>query len=312
MALLLLGTLAAAALVRPPNAMGLLYCGADETRTDATVLGLGLGGTPLPAPVDGVVTGWRVTGGGSKGQLEQRLQVFRRVDGPVNSLLAVGESSAELAPDGPRHVFKTRIPVESGDLFALRGTTKTFVCDDAAGVTSGLHEGTTTIGSTYAFKAEEGLAVPLDVVIEPDEDGDGYGDETQDPCTRMPTTQDGCPTINLHVKDATVRERSILFRVRVGTKAKVRVIGQVAVGFTRPEQGIEGVSLFSLDSGVKNVSPGRTARLATKLPEPLLQRLDGMSPHKSLKAKISVSSLSVAGREVEHKLTVQLPGRKSS
>jgi hypothetical protein len=309
MALLLLGAANLEAQPFPPSRVS---CGGNEAAADATLLALGLGGTPLPAPVDGVVTSWRVYGGSAPGHFEQRLQVFRRVDGPVNSFLAVAESSAEVAPDGPRHFFKTRIPVESGDLFALRGTAKTFVCDDVPGVTSGLHQGPTPVGSSYAFKTEEGLGVPLYVAIEPDEDGDGYGDQTPDRCTREPTTKDGCPAVNLRVKEAAVRERSILFRVTVGTKAKVRVVGQVAVGFTRPERGINGILLFSLDSGVKNISPGRTARLATKLPKPLLQRLDRMSPHESLKAKISVSSLSVAGREVERKLTVRLPGQKSS
>lgn len=307
--MLLLGAANLGAQPFPPS---LLSCGGNEAAADTTVLALGLGGTPLPAPVDGVVTSWRVHGGSDQERLEQRLQVFRRVDGPVNSFLAVAESRPEVAPDGPRHLFKTRIPVESGDLFALRGTAKTFVCDDVPGVTSGLHQGPTPVGSSYEFKAEEGLGVPLDVAIEADEDGDGYGDQTQDRCTREPTTQDGCPTLNLRVREAAVRERSILFRVTVDTKAKVRAIGQVAVGFTRPERGIEGILLFSLDSGVRNVSPGRTARLATKLPKPLLQRLDRMNPDESLKAKISVSSLSVAGREVERKLTVRLPGRKGT
>jgi len=310
MALLLLGALTAAALVRPPNATSLLYCGADETRPDATVLALGLGGSPLPVPADGVVTGWRVAGGSAQGRLEQRLQVFRRVDGPVSSFLAVGESSAELAPDGPRHYFKTRIPVESGDLLALRGTVKTFVCGKATGVTSGLHEGPTPIGSSYAFKAEEGLGVPLDAIVEPDEDGDGYGDRTQDRCNRMPTTQDGCPVINLRIGDAAVRERSILFRVTVDTKTKVRAIGQVAMPFKPPERDIEGILLVTLVSGVKYVSPGRATRLAMQLPKPLLRRLSSLVPTKSLKAEISVSALSAAGREVERNLTVLLQGRK--
>ncbi len=309
-ALLLGGAVTAAALIPPPNATSLLYCGADETRGDATVLALGLGGSPLPVPADGVVTGWRVVGGSAQGRFEQRLQVFRRVDGPVSSFLAVAESSAKVAPDGPRHLFKTRIPVKGGDLFALRGTTKTSVCDGAVGVTSGLHEGPTPIGSSHEFKSEEGLGVPLDVVIEPDEDGDGYGDRTQDRCTRLPTTQDGCPAINLRVKDAAVRERSILLRVTVDTKTEVRVTGQVAVGLRQPAPSVDGILLLSLDSGVKSVSPGRTARIAIKLPKPLLRRLERLPPKRSLIAMLTVSTLTAAGREGKRKLTVLIPGRK--
>lgn len=309
MALLLLGTLTAAALVHPSKAISLVYCSADETRMDATVLGLGLGGAPLPAPADGVVTGWRVYGGSALKRFEQRLQVFRRVDGPVSSFLAVAESNAEVAPDDPRHVFKTRIPVESGDLFALRGT-RTFVCDDVVGVTSGLHQGPTPVGSSYEFKAEEGLGVPLYVAIEPDEDGDGYGDETQDRCIREPTTQDGCPTVNLRVKEAVVKARSILIRVTAGTKAKTLARGEIRWRFTPPGSNYETLQIVGASSGAKRLLPGRSTRLKVDLLRVVQQRLDEMAPERSLKAKISVRALSVAGREVERELTVRLPGRK--
>lgn len=126
----------------------------------------------------------------------------------------------------------------------------------------------------------------------------------------MPTTQDGCPTINLRVRDATVRERSILFRVTVGTKTEVQVTGQVAVGLRQPAPSVDGILLVSLDSGVRTVSPGRTARVAIKLPRPLLRRLDGLPPKRSLIAMLTVSTVTVAGREAKRKLTVLIPGRK--
>lgn len=310
MALLSLGALTAAALVRSPNAISLVHCGADETRPDATVLALGLGGSPLPVPAHGVVTGWRVVGGSAQGRFEQRLQVFRRVDGPVNSFLAVAESSAEVAPDGPRHYFKTRIPVESGDLFALQGTAKTFVCDGVVGVTSSLHQGPTPIGSSYAFKAEEGLGVPLDVVIEPDEDGDGHGDRTQDRCTRMPSTQDDCPAIELRVKGVVVKARSILVSVTAGTKAKALAHVEIRWRFKPPGSDYEALEIATAGGGVKRLRPGRSTRLKIELSRVMLQQLSRMPPERSLKAKITINSLSVAGREVERKLTVRLPGRK--
>lgn len=309
--MLLLGALTAASLVRSPNAMGLLLpCNANETSANTTVLALGWDGSTFAAAADGVVTGWGVFGGSDRGRLEQRLQVFRRVDGPVNSFLAVAESSAEVIPDGPRHLFKTRIPVESGDFFALRGTTRTFICDDAVGFTSGLHEGPTSIGSTYEFKAEKGLGVPLDLAIEPDEDGDGYGDRTQDRCPREPTTQDGCPAVDLRVKEAIVKAGSILVQVTAGTDAKALAVGKVPLRFTLPGADSDVLLITNLRGGVKRVLPGRAARLKLEVPKIVLRQLDKMAPGRSLKAWITVRAVSVAGRKAARKVAVRLPGRK--
>jgi hypothetical protein len=259
-----------------------------------------------------VVTGWTVVGGSTHGRYEQRLQVFRRVDGPVDSFLAVAESSAEVAPDDPRHFFKTRIPVESGDLFALRGTTKTFVCDGAAGVTSGLHEGPTPIGASYAFKAEEGLGVPLDVAIEPDEDRDGYGDQTQDHCTRAARTQNDCPAIKLRVDGITVGKHSIHLDLEARTKAQARVEARIIYPFDPPGPGSDGMAIALIQSGVKALLPGRSARVGIRLPKEVRRRLAELRRRQSLKARMTVYAFSVAGRSVDRELTVRLPGQKGT
>lgn len=311
--MLLLGTLTAGSLLRSPKATGLpLFCNANETRTDATVLALGWRGSTFAAPTHGVVTGWGVYGGSDQGRLEQRLQVFRRVDGPMNSFLAVAESSAAVGPNGPKHLFETRIPVESGDLFALRGTTKTFVCGDAVGFTSGLHEGPTSIGSAYEFKAEAGLGVPLNLAIEPDEDGDGYGDRTQDRCPRERTTQDGCPAVDLRVEEAVVKADSILVRVTAGTDAKAFAIGKIPLQLTLPGTDSAVRLVTETRGGVKRVLSGGVTRLKIGLPKIVLRQLDEMPPGRSLKAAIAVRARSAGGRKAIRRVTVRLPGRKGA
>ena len=51
--------------------------------------------------------------------------------------------------------------------------------------------GDSPVGSTLAYGSTTGN---LDVaaVVEPDSDGDGYGDETQDLCATQPSTQGAC------------------------------------------------------------------------------------------------------------------------
>jgi hypothetical protein len=285
-----------------------VYCATDRTAADVTVLGLGLGGIPAPAPIDGVLTGWAVHVGPDRGRFEQRVQVFRRVDGPLNRFLAVAESGPRMVPTNSKEAFKTRIPVEAGDFFALRGTVETFLCRGMSRSTSALHEGPTPIGSTYEFKAETGLGVPLEVFVEEDGDGDGYGDETQDRCPRAPTTQDGCPAVELRVEDAIAKKGAILLRVSIARAAKVEVFGSVTYPFGPPGTGGSGVELIG--GRVETVRPGRTVSFAIGLPKRLRQHLRERPPRRFLKAKMTVGAISVDGREAERKLTVRLPGRK--
>jgi hypothetical protein len=251
-----------------------------------------------------------VSGAGK--QFEQRLQVYRRVDGPADSFLAVAESSARMAPGRRSRVFKTRIPVKAGDLFALRGTIETFLCRGVVGVTSGLHEGPTPVGSSYEFRIETGLGVPLGVTIEPDEDGDGYGDRTQDRCTRVSTTQNGCPAVKLRIEKAFVRARSILLRVTVATKAKVGVVGTVPYPRRLPgrDKDVPVTVIEAIGSGEKTVQPGSTARIGIRLSEALQRHLKERT--RPLEVDLTVHATSVAGRTVERELTVRVPGQKSS
>jgi hypothetical protein len=296
---------AMAAVATPTSPSALVFCGGGETAENVTVLGLGWGGAPLPAPEDGVVTAWGVSRADRK--FEQRLQVFRRVDGPVDSFLAVAESSARMA-GRPSSIFKTRIPVKAGDLFALRGTTQTFLCRGVVGIASGLHEGPTPVGSSYEFRIETGLGVPLGVRIEPDEDGDGYGDWTQDSCTRVPT-QNGCPAVKLRVEEALARVRSILLRVTVATKAEVRIYGDVTYPQRLPGQSGDVPVTESIDSASKTVQPGKATGIGLKLPRRLQRHLkERLRP---LEVDLSVLATSVAGRAVERELTVRLPGLAS-
>lgn len=308
---------AAAATGRPINPAQ-VYCGTDRTAANVTVLGLGLGGIPAPAPTDGVVTGWAVHVGSVDGRFEQHLQVFRRLDGPVNRFLAVAESSPRMVPSNSRESFKTRIPVKSGDLFALRGRVETFHCREMFGVTSALHEGPTPVGSTYEFSTETGLGVPLEAFIEPDMDGDGYGDLTQDRCPRVPTTQDNCPAVKLRVEEAVARKRSILLRISVATTADVGVFGTVEYPLHPPDGEVNdtvlppgdvgGTVTEMIGSDVKTVRPGRVAVFRIKLSKALRERLSERVRRRFVKAELIVSATSLAGRTVKRDLIVRLPG----
>lgn len=102
-------------------------------------------------------------------------------------------------------VFPTRIPVQAGDHLGLFGdsSVNTLFCAETAEVENpgnsiGEITGNPGPGSTATLSTTKTKElVPAVAVIEPDVDGDGFGDETQDGCPQSASFQGACPTITL-------------------------------------------------------------------------------------------------------------------
>ena len=131
----------------------------------------------VPAP--GVVTRWSFQAGAAP--LTLSLKVFRRAGG--SDYVVVGDTPVEAPLPNQLNTFtNVRIPVAAGDLIgqftALAGD-----CSRSASsvyVLAG-NNGNPTVSSTFTT----GFTIPslqldLSAVVEPDCDGDGLGDETQD------------------------------------------------------------------------------------------------------------------------------------
>lgn len=284
------------------------HCGADgSVKGASTVLGLSRSGQQLLAPIDGVVTGWEINVGDDQPSLEERLQVFRPV-GP-RTFLAVGESKAELVRSEENNAFQTRIPVEAGDRFALRGTAGTFVCDPEF-ATSAVYGGTTEVGQTYQFETRPKLAVPVRAIFELDGDGDGYGDETQDNCDFDPATQNGCPAVGLRIEQAAAQERSLLLEVEAEVKGRVTAVSEIAIFEEDPELGAGFVTYLTMRD--KKLLPSRTTRLALPLGKQIRDRLEALAPTRYIKARVTIFATSRKGRDATRKTTVRLHGRRDA
>jgi len=128
------------------------------------------------------------------------------------------------------NTFRTRIPVQAGDRFGLIPVGEAdFYCltgsnDDHTWSYSGTD---VQVGSEYQFAAGVQVRVPVVAVIEPDVDGDGYGDETQDACPQSANTIAPCPPVT---STFTMRpkKKSIIAKVRVSSPASVQVFGGVS------------------------------------------------------------------------------------
>lgn len=160
------------------------------------------GGTSLGIPTDGILTVWRVRAA-SPGSV--RLRVLRPQDD--GSLRVIGASDTVRLDRTPvpgkdvLYTFTTRIAVRAGDRLALDRDRKAGAVFHSYGADTSWGTATLTpppadgaaFGSPAA--AEAGRELLLNADVEADQDGDGYGDDTQDACPKDAAAQDkaACP-----------------------------------------------------------------------------------------------------------------------
>lgn len=151
------------------------------------------------APSAGVITSWAVKAGPAKGPIARvlRLRVLRG-----NASVETGYPEP-LPPAGGISRFTAQVPIRAGDRLGLD------VFGDQPGV--GLAVASTTVGASsdhWAPPLGSGERAPdgsepdsellLQATIEPDVDGDGLGDETQDPCPYV-SLRLGCPPVSMYI-----------------------------------------------------------------------------------------------------------------
>lgn len=312
-------TLALGSLVVVPGAVAATEvgneCAASGYAADFTLLQLERAPgslLPLAAPA-GVVTEWKVDSGLAS-ILAENLRVFRPTGKP-DEFEAVADSPNEPILPGA-NAFKARIPVRAGDRFGAYAPSPSgaLYCNSAsaADVMGAVHFDS-GVGSTQVFTPNPSFQVALSAIVEPDADGDGYGDQTQDRCPRGRAYHGECPRVRLHAF-AKARRRAILLLVTASSAASVHVYGQVGSGVKRrPSQpggrGERGAAIFALSGGTKHIGTGATTRFRIPLPKGILRRLDGLPASASLIATITASSTDLAGRVRNHQLKVRLRGR---
>jgi len=179
----------------------------------------------LTAPFDGVVVRWRVQtvdGGGGSGPMS--LRVVRQL--PGGAFTGAGTSATETIVAGAVRTVPTRLPVQAGDylgvnmpvepagiaLLAIPLPGTSFSIWDPA-----LGDGEVRAATSPNFDAQTML---YNADVEPDCDGDDFGDETQDPDS---TT---CIPRRCAGKQATIVGSSQIGDTLVGTQ-KADVIASV-------------------------------------------------------------------------------------
>jgi hypothetical protein len=258
-------------------------CQADRTQFNSTLVQLyNRPGAELPiaAPAAGVLTQWKVNLG-AVGSLPLQLKVLEP-GGYPNDFHVVAQSPVVAGSPGP-NVIDSRLPVKPGYRFGLYSQDgQTPYCHTAfAQDTLGYALGDAKVTSTYTFPMETQAQVPVAVRIEPDGDGDGFGDETQDLCPQNATTQGPCPPVTLEANSRPGRGVVRVFIIS-DTKAPVRVSGTVKLGQRR--------KVMTLSGGTQIVLPGQVERFELTFPDKLKDRLEELSPERSLRLKITANT----------------------
>jgi hypothetical protein len=147
----------------------------------------------------GVITSWshdHFNTNTAEPVVSVRLKVFREIS--EGTYFTVGHSSFEMPPFEGLSEFPTRISAQGGDVLGIHGTP---FFDCFVGGNSGDEHMNTNFGGAdpavgTTFEPEftsTGTLLNVAAVVEPDSDGDGFGDETQDGCPTDASTQGGCP-----------------------------------------------------------------------------------------------------------------------
>jgi hypothetical protein len=265
---------------------------------------------PVTAPISGVITEWTVNADlnvESEGKLagefprilQQRLLVVRPEG--TESFKVIGEAQGGSLTLKGSNTYPARISIQAGDYLGIAGNPYTAYCDtkDEAD-TFAATVGGTPIGSTFKAEAAKGLQVPITARVEPDVDGDGYGDETQDQCPQSAAYQSACPVVTVGSL-ALANAKAVTVYVASSLPAPVAVNGTVKLGKGKTA---------TLSAPGKTVAPGTLGRFDLALPKPVAAALKALSTKKSLTLTVAASATNVTGSPSTATSTLKLRGQK--
>lgn len=282
-------------------------CAGEEVTSGLTFASLASSGS-IPATVQsaGVITSWALNNSSSvpPGILSQSLKVFRPTGTPTQYQV-IGESAASPISAGINR-FDTRIPVQAGDFLGASGTYEgtvySFYCPTGNPADRFAYFlGSPTKGTTVNSVAEsEGLGSPVTARVEPDADGDGFGDETQDGCPQSSALQTPCPVVSLSLSSI-VKKGFARVLVTTNTEAPVNVVGTVKLGKGKKAK---------LSGGTQIVVPGTISKFTVIFPGSLKSKLQELSRKQSLSLAFKATATNAAGALTTSRLKAKLRGQK--
>jgi hypothetical protein len=257
-----------------------------------------------------VITRWEIQVAPGKGPLAQQLVAFKQVGEEEDR--KTGESAVETVSEGA-NAFSTRLPIEGfNPHVGLHGPVETFYCGEQKEMLSGVVQGEFATGETRHYEVKVGIGTPVTVTIEPDRDGDGYGDLTQDRCPWGFSFQSDCPIV-LKIPHTKVKAHAIAIEVGPSENASLQVFGQVS--WLQPAPGGRKTGRKTLTVGLsagsaQRVAAGTVAAFTLPLPKSVIHRLERLAPRHSLRAQLTIRVTDEGGAVTESTRSAVLKGRK--
>ncbi|HEY7256779.1 MAG TPA: hypothetical protein VH476_08855 [Solirubrobacterales bacterium] len=266
---------------------------------------------PIESPA-GVVTEWKVTSSISTSTL---LKVVAPT-GPENTYRLVAESTEQEITPGVNS-FAVRIPVPAGarfGLFAPPGPGGALYCESTkSGDVMGFHSGDLLVtDAPEMFGPAMADRVAVSAVVEPDVDGDGFGDETQDKCPQSAAFQAACPQIALEVFPV-VEKSSVTLIVISDHEAPVAVSANAvipkAAKAKKKKKRAASSATVTIDGGSQTVVPNHLSQYKLKFPSKLKSALKSLPAKKSMTLTITATATNLVGQTATKATTVKLKGQ---
>lgn len=302
----LAGAAALLLLAIPAGSAGAVEIGsrcAAEGAGDGLVVPVGqiAGGPTYVAPSAGVITSWgaNIASVGSWG-FRLKLVVPGSVPG---NWLVTGESSQATFTTG-LNTIPARLPIAAGTSIATFSSTGAATC--LTGVPLGESTADEKFRSTDVPIGQEldtnstslGSRLALFATIEPDVDGDGFGDESQDLCTQRADMQSACPTVAITSVKRTAGKKSLKLTVATNTAASLTA----SVSARVPASG--GRKARTIKFKAKIGGPSFTF----KYPSKLRRALRALPKRKKVKLTVQISASGLINQDIKT-YTVKLRGR---
>lgn len=275
------------------------------------------GPIPLTAPTDGVITKVKIGFAPASPPpftIPETVKVLRGAGG--NNFTVTQQADVNVGAGAT--TADVRMPVKTGDRLGLRGKRFSFEGSEGevtlfcgGGGIEGTLGGTTSAanpGETVEFAEIATARAPVSATIEPDADGDGYGDETQDKCPQAASTQAACPLIVLDAYAIPGKGRAVIL-VATDTAGAVTVSGSARLPKgTGAKKKASASATTALKSVTQAVTPGTISRFVLTFPGNLKQALEGLPKGKKLTLQINAAEANVAGQVSKDTSILKLKG----
>ena len=254
---------------------------------------------PVAAPSSGVITQVQLSVPGGVASYPVVVKVMRATGVP-NEYTTLSQT-AVLPATGGVSTFPVQLRVSTGDLLGTYGSAVTRGCTTASSDdTIGAVAGNSAPGTTATYAPVTSVAIPLVATVEPDVDGDGFSDVSQDLCPLSAKTQAACPVVTLDSL-ASASEKKITVVVATSHEAPVSLSGAVKM---------KGRTV-RLTGGPTTVAPGTLTPFTLKLSKSLRKALARLPSSRSLKVTLTATATDVIGRTTTDTTKLKLPGTQA-